>query len=509
MQPLVTSAQMQEIDRRTISEMGLPELLLMEHAALGVVKALQNRFKGTFKETRGIILAGTGNNGGDALAVARILDSMGVKKVFVGTLGGQKNLSASTQIQSEILARLGVPVFWPKKPDDEMFEACDWIVDGLFGTGLSREVKEPQLQWIKKINQYAGKKWIVSIDVPSGLHSDTGHPLGASVMASQTVTLGFIKRGLVTGPAADYVGHLTLEPIQIPRLIPFSVDSFLYGEEDASKLPQRRPTSHKGTYGHVYIWASEEDKQGACILSSLGALRTGAGLVTLVGEKETLGALRKRLPPEIMTEVVSEKIFQSNKGVWIQGPGMGISQKSQSHFKYLKQAIEAGWKCILDADALNSIASDFKKLSPLFKKAKSDQLIFTPHPKEASRLLGVGVNAIEEDRFKNVKILSEKFAATIVLKGKGTLIQVPSHPCIAVCSGDTGLSKGGTGDLLAGILGAFMAQGLPTEMGIPLGVYLHGKVSERVTQIFGHPRSTLASDLALQIPYVMKELERS
>lgn len=489
--------------------MGLPELLLMEHAALGVVKALQNRFKGTFKETRGIILAGTGNNGGDALAVARILDSMGVKKVFVGTIGSQKNLSASTKFQSEILGRLGVPVFWPKKPDSEMFEACDWIVDGLFGTGLSRDISDPHLQWIRKVNSYAGKKWIVAIDVPSGLNSDTGHPLGISVMASETVTLGFIKRGLVTGSAADYVGQLTLEPIQIPRLIPFSVESFLYGAEDANKLPQRRPTSHKGTYGHVYIWASEEDKQGACILTGLGALRTGAGLVTLVGEKETLNSLRKRLPPELMTEVANKKIFKSDKGVWIQGPGMGLHKSGESQFTYLQNAIEAGWKCILDADVLNSIAGDLKKLSSLFKKASPDQLIFTPHPKEAGRLLGIEVNEVEEDRFKNVKILSEKFGATVVLKGKGTLIQAPSYPCIAVCSGDTGLSKGGTGDLLAGILGAFMAQGLSTELGIPLGVYLHGKVSERVTQIFGHPRSTLASDLALQIPYVLKELEKT
>ncbi len=507
MQPLLTSTQMQEIDRRTISEMGLPELLLMEHAAIGVVKALQKRFGSTLPHTRGIILVGPGNNGGDALAVARILDSLGVKKIFVGVLGNSKKLSKSTQKQSEILGKLGVPVFWPKKPDRELFESCDWIVDGIFGTGLTREVQDPFLPWIQKTNQFSGKKWVVSIDVPSGLDSDTGHPNPLAIQASETITLGFIKQGLVTGAAADFVGHLTLESIQIPRLIPFSVEAFLYGAEDAVKLPQRRPTSHKGTFGHVYVWASKEETQGACILSSLGALRSGAGLVTVVGEKETLNSLRKRLPPEVMTQTLDEKLFESNAGVWVQGPGMG-TKDFEKPLGYLEKAIVKGWKCVLDADFLNAMSTQTKKIQSLFKKADPSQIVLTPHPKEAARLLGLEVNQIEKDRFKQVKKLSSQFHCTVVLKGKGTLIQAPSRPCIAVCSGDTGLSKGGTGDLLSGILGAFLAQGLSTESGVPLGVYVHGKVSERVTQIMGHPRSTLASDLASHIGDVLAELEK-
>ncbi len=326
-------------------------------------------------------------------------------------------------------------------------------------------------------------------------------------MASETVTLGFIKQGLVTGPSADYVGQLTLEPIQIPRLIPFEVDAFLYGLEDAQKLPQRRLASHKGTYGHVYVWASEEDKQGGCILASLGALRTGAGLVTVVGEKESLNSLRKRLPPEVMTEVVSEKLFKTKTAIWIQGPGMGLDKQQEKFFKYFEKALENNWKCILDADALNLIAKNQKRFISILKKAKSDQVILTPHPKEAGRLLGEEVIDIEKDRYKSIQKLTEKFGVTIVLKGKGTLVKLPSSPCIVISSGDTGLSKGGTGDLLSGILGAFMAQGLTPEIGIPLGVYIHGKVSERVTQIFGHPRSTIVSDLVSQIPEVLKELE--
>lgn len=508
MQPLVTSAQMQEIDRRTISELGMPELLLMEHAALGVVRALQKRFGGILQNTRGIILAGTGNNGGDALAVARILDSLGVKKIFVGILGSSKKLSTSTKIQSEILGKLGVPVFWPKKTDSELFESCDWIVDGIFGTGLKKEIQDPHLQWIRKTNQFAGKKWIVSIDIPSGLDSDTGQPKNESIRASETVTLGFIKKGLVTGAAADYVGHLVLEPIQIPRFIPFPVDSFLYGSEDAVKLPQRRPTSHKGSFGHVYVWASENDKQGAGILTCLGALRSGAGLVTMLGDSDRLNALRGRLPVEIMTEKIQEKIFSQNMGVLVLGPGMGTSEAGQA-FSYLEKAVHAGWKCVLDADALNAIASDPSLFSKLAKKMKPDQVVITPHPKEAARLLKVDVEEIEKDRFKQAKKLTEKYSCTVVLKGKGSLVQIPNGPCIAVCSGDTGLSKGGTGDLLSGILGSFLAQGLSTELGVPLGVYVHGKVSERVTQIFGTTRSTLASDLSLQIKEVLRELESS
>ncbi len=507
MQPLVTSAQMQEIDRSAISELGMPELLLMEHAALAVVKALMARFGGTLIDTSGIILAGVGKNGGDALAVARILNSMGLRKNFVGMVGTPNALSVNTKTQLEILERLGVPVVWPKKSESEpeLFENCDWIVDGFFGTGLSREIKEPYLHWIKKINRYGAQKWIVSIDLPSGLHSDTGHPMPIAVMASETVTLGFIKRGLVTGPASDYVGKLTLESIQIPRAIPFSIGAYLYGPEDASKLPHRKTSSHKGDYGHVYVWASEENKQGACILSSLGALRTGAGRVTVVGEKETLKNLRQRLPPEIMTEEIGENIFKNPKGVWIQGPGMGPEEKIP--MKYLAMAIKAKWRCILDADALNLLAANPKQLIPILQKASIDQLVLTPHPKEAARLLGISVSEVEADRFQSAKKLSEKYGATVVLKGKGTVVQLPSEAAIIVTSGDTGLAKGGSGDLLCGILGAFLAQGLSIVEAIPLGVYVHGKVSERVTQAFGHSRSTVATDLLFQIPEVLRELE--
>lgn len=506
MQPLVTSAQMQEIDRRAISEMGMQELLLMEHAALGVVKALQNRFQGLLTNTRGVILAGTGNNGGDALAVARILDSLKVKKIFVGIIGTSKKLSPSTKIQSEILGKLGIPVFWPKKPDTELFESCDWIIDGIFGTGLKREIEAPYLQWIRKTNQFAGKKWIISIDVPSGLNSDTGQPQPQAIQASETVTLGFIKKGLVTGLAADYVGNLSLEPIQIPRFIPFAVDSLLYGSEDAVKLPQRRPTSHKGTFGHVYVWASEDNKQGAALLSCLGALRSGVGLVTLIGEQKRLNNLRERLPLEVMTEVLSEELFSKSTGVLVLGPGMG-KEDNEQFFNYLEKAVKAGWKCIVDADGLNVIALEPQKFLKISKISKADQIVLTPHPKEAARLLNIEVQLIEQDRYKQVKKLSEKFKCTVVLKGKGTLIQTPQGPCVAVCAGDTGLSKGGTGDLLSGILGSFLAQGLSTEMGIPLGVYIHGKVSERVTQIFGTSRSTIASELSIQIAEVLRELE--
>lgn len=479
----------------------------MEHAALGVVKALETRFRSSFPQTRGVILAGTGNNGGDALAVARILDSMGLKKVFVGLVGDEKKLTQSTQIQKEILGRLGIPVFWPEKIDPEILEASDWIVDGFFGTGLSREVKPPYREWIEKINQFHEKKWIVSIDVPSGLNSDTGHPLGISIMASQTVTLGFIKRGLVTGSAADYVGQLVLEPIQIPRIIPFSIEAFLYGLEDARKLPKRRPSSHKGSFGHVYIWASESSTEGACILSALGALRTGAGLVTIVGEKTTVESLRLRLPPEVMTEIITEEIFKNKKGVWIQGPGMGDQNSNLNALKYLELALENQWKCVLDADALNLIAKNPKKIVSIFKKARPEQIILTPHPKEASRLLKLELDEVEKDRYSTVRSLTESYGASVVLKGKGTLVQIPGQPCVVVASGDTGLSKGGTGDFLAGMIGAFLAQGFSVEMGVPLAVYLHGKVSERMTQIYGQPRSTLVSDLALQIPHVLSELE--
>lgn len=473
--PLFTSEQMREADRFTIESLGIPEIILMEHAALAAADAVCERFGRSLAESSGLVLAGPGNNGGDAVAAARILRHRGaeVKVLKLGEALGEGELGR-----------------------------FDWIIDGIFGTGLSRAVEGDARKLIQKINTVSDRKWVVAIDVPSGLNADTGLPMGIAVKASETVTLGFFKRGLVTGEAADYTGALRLATIQIPREIRgIHPTSFLYTGEDARALPERKPTSHKGNFGHVFVWAGEAGKQGAACIAAKGALRAGAGLVTLFGKSGDVEGIRSRLIPEIMTQGWDDQIFTKlpKNAVVLLGPGMGAEADA---WRVLELALKSDYPLVLDADALNLLGLHKEK----FKK-RSQVTILTPHPKEASRLLGKEVSEIQADRYRAHRELAETFGAHVILKGKGTIVGGAGEPQIVVTAGDTGLSKGGTGDLLCGIVGSILAQGLPPAAALPLASYLHGRASELVTQSFGHERSTLASDIAEILPVVFNELE--
>ncbi len=503
MQPLLTKKQAKQADLHAINELKIPEIVLMEHAAIAIVDRLAARFRPNLGATQGIVLAGTGNNGGDALAAARLLLERGVSKISVVLLGKEANLSKSAALHRNILLGLGVPL--QTKLSSQALSRADWVIDGLFGTGLSRPVEGAALLAIESLNQVAGKKWIVAVDIPSGLDADTGQPLGAAVRASETVTLGFMKRGLVTGLAADHVGRLSLATIQIPREIPtLKFNTFLYGAEDAV-LPERRPAGHKGDYGHVCVVAGPKNKQGAAGLSAIGSLRSGAGLTTVMGDPACLTTLRPRLPLEVMTSEWKETLFSSMGGkVLVVGPGLEVDGRGA---KKLKAALESDCALVLDADALTLLAGDETNFRPLLKKRKNTATILTPHPKEASRLLPSSVEEIEKDRFAACASLADRWHATVVLKGKGTLIGVTGSPIVVVTVGNSGLSKGGTGDVLSGILAGLLAQGMKPTDAAALGVYLHGRACELFAESAGTERSVLASEVASFIPDVFREIE--
>jgi ADP-dependent NAD(P)H-hydrate dehydratase / NAD(P)H-hydrate epimerase len=503
MQPLLSADQMQKVDRGAISEIGIPELVLMEHAALGLVSALETRFGSLLVKTRGVIVAGTGNNGGDVLAATRILHEKGMQNLFVALIGSEKNLSPSTKQQLQILGKLGIA--WGKEITPELVQASDWILDGLFGTGLNREVEGDAKHIIALLNEAHGRKWIVAADIPSGLSAETGIPMGTAVKASETVTFGFIKRGLVTGKAAEYVGRLHLAPIQIPRDLPFVVDTFLYTEEDAARLPYRKPTGHKGTFGHVYVWAGRQEKEGAGILSATGALRSGAGLVSLIGDSSDLESARGRSAPELMLVPATETFFMEYPGaVVVLGPGLGLGEK---RWTLIQKALESDAILVLDADAITLLSENAMTAKKLLSKRRS--LTFcTPHPKEAARMLGTTVEKVEANRFEAIEALTTQWKCHLILKGKGTLVRPPQGPTIAVGAGNTALSKGGTGDLLSGILASFLAQQMRPEHALPLAVYVHGRASEILSQQAGTERTAQATDIAQSLTLVFSELEK-
>jgi NAD(P)H-hydrate epimerase len=319
------------------------------------------------------------------------------------------------------------------------------------------------------------------------------------------VTLGFWKKGLVTGQAADYVGRVRLSPLQIPRDLPIEAEALLYTDEDARRLPERRPAGHKGDYGHVYLWSGPSEKQGAAALSARASLRTGAGLVTLLGLEEDLNAIRPRLPSEIMTEIYRPDFFTRKKGqVGAFGPGMGTDEIRR---KVLVSALESDWSLVLDADALTIIAGMGEEGEELLRSRAAHTTIMTPHPKEASRLLKWEVNEVERDRYASCREIADRYQAFVLLKGKGTLIGGVGRPIIVVTAGDSGLSKGGTGDTLTGIIASLLAQHVPADRATPLASFIHGRASELLTQYYGQERSTLASEVADKIPEVLKEIE--
>lgn len=503
MQPLLTSEQMRAVDQAAIKEFEIPELILMEHAALAVFERLQARFGRLLKDTRACILAGTGNNGGDALAVARLLKQAGATQIVVALITEKKlesaKLSHSCAKQVAILSRLGIACVTDVSA--EVLATSDFIVDGILGTGLSRPLGKKLSRVIEQVN--ASGKWIVSIDLPTGLNSDTGTVDGTAIRASETVSLGFLKKGLVTGRAADYVGVLTCAPIQIPREVPFVVDTLLYEKSDAARLPHRRAASHKGDFGRVYVWAGGADREGAAVLSTLAALRCGAGLVTVVSESKDI---RHRLPAEAMvTEATDEFFASAPMGVVVLGPGLGTEEK---HWALIQKALVSKWPLVLDADALTLLGANRESTIDLLK-IRTAVTILTPHPKEASRLLGtLTTDQIESDRYHAIQTLTETFLCHVLLKGKGTLTRAPHGPTLVITRGDSGLSKGGSGDLLSGVLAALVAQALAPEQALSLASYLHGRASELLTQRRGQSRSSLASEIADELIVALGELEK-
>jgi len=501
MEPLLSSEQMRLVDRNTIEEIGIPEVILMEHAALAVVSALQDRFLSILNQTQGVILIGPGKNGADGLVVARLLVQQGCRNIFIVL----PQITSLHESQLRILGNLGLQTHKDLPP--EILERAQWIVDGFFGTGLSREIEGGFLDLLKQVNQSSTPAWKVAIDIPSGLNSDTGEVLGECFKANQTITFGFLKKGLVTGKAANVTGKIQLAPIQIPRELSFAVDEFWYARKDIKHLPQRRKAAHKGQLGHVHIVLGEEEKEGAALIAAWGALRSGAGLISIAGSKSKLNEARARFPLEIMTEELTENPFQrlpqlNSQHCWVLGPGLGLSRGI-----IVEKALKSESSLVLDADALSLIAHD-KSLAELLRKRNKSVTVLTPHPKEASRLLGCTVADVENNRYQAIKELVKKYDCYCLLKGKGTCVRPPQGPTFVITEGDSGLSKGGSGDLLSGILGSLLVQDISPLHGILLAVYLQGRASELLSQKKGTERASIASEIANELVTAWKELEQ-
>ena len=505
---VLNSAQMREADRRTIEDVGIPSLVLMENAGRQVVAAIETSFE-DLHERRVAVICGRGNNGGDGFVVARTLHQRGID-VAVFLVGRVADVRGDARTNLEILGRLGVTVV---EVDDEQewelhlseITACGLVVDALFGTGLKQALSGMLETVVADLN--ASGIPVVSIDVPSGLSADTHRIVGDAIEASMTVTLAAPKPCLVLPPADARAGDLVIADIGIPSDILSGVEGpvlELLTRDRLRELVQARPAeSHKGDFGRVLVIAGSRGKTGAAHLTAMGALKSGAGLVT-VATPHSVQNVVAALAPEYMTEGVEEtpagtidyaaleQLLEMKADVIAVGPGIGTAQSTAALVFGLLE--RSGVPLVLDADALNAFAREPDRL----QGRDGLDVIITPHPGELARLVGMTVDEVQNDRVDVARSFAVTHHVHVVLKGHRTLVANPEGRVAINLTGNPGMATGGTGDVLTGMVAAWFAQLLDADAACRLAVHLHGLAGDLAEADEGEVALT-AGDVLLRL----------
>lgn len=513
---IITPDQMRQIDRKAIDGLGIPGKDLMERAGEGVAAKVRDLLCGDKEGSFVVLIAGKGNNGGDALGAARLLHQEGIRtQTFL--MAKEVEVKGDAAFNLDRLNSVKAPLKELVEEGElealrEDLSRASVVVDGIFGTGFRGAVNGPAAEVIRLINSCPAR--VIAIDIPSGLEGESGKVGGEAVRADWTVTMGLPKTGLVRGEGLDYSGRLEVVDIGFPaELIQETLAELemVAGEELTGLLPPRRPTSHKGDYGHVLVLAGSPGMTGAAALTSLAALRGGAGLVTL-GVPESLNPILESKCTEVMTLPLPETAagtlspdakkpildFCSRATVVALGPGLSRNEETGELVRELLH--ECPLPMVVDADGLNLIAGDVSVLA-----AARSPLILTPHPGEMVRLAGLNKEELLADRERAARDFARKYNITLVLKGAGTLIASPSGPLWINLTGNPGMASGGTGDVLTGLIAGFRGQGLSDPDAARLGVYVHGAAGDRAAEKVGRI-SLIASDLLTEVPSVLKEL---
>jgi ADP-dependent NAD(P)H-hydrate dehydratase / NAD(P)H-hydrate epimerase len=461
---LVSARQMQELDRQTIQLDRVSQKLLMRRAGQAVAEAARAMLS---KRGRVLVLAGPGNNGGDALIAANLLKRSGYR-VEILQLSSRKS-TATFQ-----------------------FQDADLVIDGLLGTGLSRPVKTEFKAAIEALNRARAKTpclKVLAVDIPSGLNADTGKPMGAAVMADVTVTFGLPKLGLVQQSAADFVGRLQIADIGFSagRIARIKTAAEVLTRADIRPLVRvRRAGSYKTDFGHVLVVAGSEGLHGAAWITAHGALAAGAGLVTLAVPRAIYSLVASQCR-QVMVAPIDDGGFGyfgelswrslepllAKKTVLAIGPGLGRERHTLPFLEKLLGA--ARMPLVLDADALTLLAGKLKILRNLKAPA-----VLTPHPGEMARLLGATSRHVQQDRLKTAAGFASKHHVVLVLKGARTVIAEPSGPVWVNVTGNAGLASGGSGDVLTGVIAGLAGQRLTPADAAKLGVFVHGLAADQI-----------------------------
>jgi NAD(P)H-hydrate epimerase len=514
---LVRASEIQEMDRITIQELGIPGAVLMENAARGATRIFLEHFVPP-ANSHVVILCGRGNNGGDGYVMARYLQQGGVR-VTVIVLSKLNKISGDALINLNVIKRMGLEIL--EVPDAKswgtgrrVIRNCDFIVDGILGTGLNSPVKGFYGQVIKYVNSVG--KSVMAIDIPSGLNADTGQIMGAAIQAELTATFGFPKLGHLVFPGADLVGRLARIDIGIPDSVASRVptSSLMIEPADLSDLLAiEKQDIHKGSRGHLLILSGSTGKTGAATLTALGALRAGAGLVTL-GVPKSLNPILETKLTEAMTEPLPEtsdgslslkaekeiKALMDGKTALALGPGLSTNSETAR----LVRRIVAGSRLpmVIDADGLNALSQDRTSITSC-----SETAILTPHPGEMARLTGIKTSAIQHDRIGTSIQFVKEYGCHLALKGARTLIAQPDGRLYVNPTGNPALSSGGAGDVLTGLIGGFLARGWPMTEAAIAGAYLHGMAADYLAEDMGQV-GLLAGELLDVLPELMFSLSQ-
>ena len=514
MKKVLTSKEMQEIDAIAASHYDIDGLKLMKNAGKGIVSQIKRRFD-DFINKRILIFCGKGNNGGDGFVAACLFFDMGVS-VKVILLEKLINLKGNTSINAKLAFNLGVNIVEIEEVHSDLLQynlgSCDIIIDALLGTGLTRPVEGIYKQVIEQINQ--SQKFVVSVDIPSGLDSDTGLLKGVFILADLTIGLALPKRSHLLFPSAGLIGELQIVDIGITQNIIDSQNLELQVTEEADLrnwFQKRSADSHKGSYGHVLVIAGSRGKGGAAGLTSLAALRMGCGLVTLALPESCQKTLEFH-PLEVITVPVPETALGtfalSSKEVLLShakgkaavaiGPGISTEPETVQLINEILPLIDC--PLIIDADGINAIAQNKNLISKL-----GIETILTPHPKEMSRISGIEISKILKNRVEVTRQFALDNSVNIILKGASSIICQPNGMTTINPTGNPGMATAGTGDILTGIIASLVAQGFSSPKSAIAGTYLHGLTGD----IYAKEESQtnlIAGDLLRTLPKSMKRI---
>ncbi|MDD2972413.1 MAG: NAD(P)H-hydrate dehydratase [Lachnospiraceae bacterium] len=498
MEYILTKSEMQQCDQRTSAYFRMPSVVLMERAAVATVEEIEKRTAVTGRKI--LIVAGSGNNGGDGIAMGRIL-AQHQGHVTVCFVGDREKATESTRLQLEIYEKYGYELT-DNIPKDEY----DIIIDALFGIGLNRDLQDAVRKIVDQMNEQKGLR--VAVDIPSGVCADTGSILGAAFRADLTVTFAYKKRGQIFYPGTEYCGTLICKDMGITgeSFLSEYPQMYSYQPDDIERLlPKRKKAGNKGSFGKVLMIAGSVNMSGACTLAGLSAYRTGTGLIRIVTPAKNRTILQKKLPEAVLqtyhiplrdaeSEMIADSIQWAD--TLLIGPGIGQDETAMTLVHKVLHTVmnRTDKKMIMDADALNILAQE-EALKELFsyRDQHSIPIIMTPHLGEFARLVGKDISTIKRDMVHVAMEYAREYKVTLVCKDARTLCTDGEKVYINQ-SGNDGMATAGSGDVLSGIITALAAQGMKVQEAACLGVYLHGCAGERAS-IDGNTYSVMARDI--------------